>query len=127
MATILLLSHLTTLKRSHDAVKQVLEKIGYDQHEWLLCVDLKVANFLLSTIWIDSLRISDLCVTSKGMKFHQAMKEMEARYQGRWGTVILADYCWTLKRDIPAADHSRRSKRSCILFKSCILNNHYLT
>ena len=28
-------------------VKYVLEKICYDQHEWLICVDLKMVNFLL--------------------------------------------------------------------------------
>lgn len=32
-------------------------------------------------------------------RFHQDIKEME--------TVMMADYCWTLKRDIPAAEHLR--------------------
>ena len=41
------LAHLTTLKEKYEAVKYVLEKICYDQHEWLICVDLKKVNFLL--------------------------------------------------------------------------------
>ena len=47
----------------------------------------------------------------QGERFHQDMKEMETRYQGRWDAVMMADYCWTLKRDIPAAAHSRRSMK----------------
>ena len=30
---------------------------------------------------------------------------------GCWDAVMMADYCWTLKRDIPAAEHSRGSKK----------------
>ena len=33
--------------------------------------------------------------------FHQDIQEMERRYQGGWNTNMLADYCWTLKRDLP--------------------------
>ena len=37
----------TTLKEKYESVKYVLEKIGYDQHKWFICVDLKMVNFLL--------------------------------------------------------------------------------
>lgn len=47
----------------------------------------------------------------QGERFHQDMKEMETRYQGRWDAVMMADYCWNLKRDLPAAEHSRSSKK----------------
>jgi len=47
----------------------------------------------------------------QGERFHQEMKEMETRYQGRWNAVMMADYCWTLKRDIPDAEHSRVSNK----------------
>ena len=46
-----------------------------------------------------------------GERFHQDMKEMETRYQGRWDAVMMADYCWTLNRDLPDAEHSRSLKR----------------
>ena len=54
-------------------------------------------------------------------QFHQDLKEMESRYQGRWDKVMMADYCWTLTRDFPAADHSRSSKKR--KFKPWISNN----
>ncbi|UYV83278.1 hypothetical protein LAZ67_23000391 [Cordylochernes scorpioides] len=38
-----------------------------------------------------------------GERFHQDISSMEKRYQGKWSPVMLADYCWTLKRDIPQA------------------------
>ncbi|UYV72095.1 hypothetical protein LAZ67_9001801 [Cordylochernes scorpioides] len=31
---------------------------------------------------------------------------MEKRYQGKWSPGMLADYCWTLKRDVPQAKES---------------------
>jgi len=43
------LAHSTTLKEKYEVVMYVLEKICYDQHEWLICVDLKMVNFLLGT------------------------------------------------------------------------------
>ena len=47
----------------------------------------------------------------QGERFHQEIKEMETRYQGRWDTVMMADYCCTLKIDIPTTEHSRSSKK----------------
>ena len=47
----------------------------------------------------------------QGERFHQDIKEMEARYQGRWDQVMMADYCWSLKRDLPASVHRRTVKR----------------
>ena len=47
----------------------------------------------------------------QGDRFHHDMKEMETRYQERWDAVMMADYCWTLKRDILTAEHSRSSKK----------------
>ena len=47
----------------------------------------------------------------QGERFHQDIKEMEIRYQGRWDAVMMADYCWCLKRDNPAAQHTRCTKK----------------
>ena len=50
----------------------------------------------------------------QGERFHQDIKEMERRYQGRWNVNMIADYCWTLKRDDPDRVYSRKStKRNC--------------
>ncbi|KAK4875125.1 hypothetical protein RN001_011547 [Aquatica leii] len=35
----------------------------------------------------------------QGERFHQDIKTMEDRYQGRWCTHMIADYCWSLQRD----------------------------
>ena len=32
-------------------------------------------------------------------RFHQYIRTMEERYQGRWDIHMMADYCWTLIRD----------------------------
>jgi len=34
-------------------------------------------------------------------RFHQEITAMEKRYQGKWTSSMLADYCSTLKRDVP--------------------------
>jgi hypothetical protein len=44
-----------------------------------------------------------------GQRFHQDINNMEKRYQGKWSLSMLADYCWTLKRDIPQETYSRKS------------------
>ena len=42
-------------------------------------------------------------------RFHQDMRMMEERYQGRWNINMLADYCWCLKRDILVPQHKRKA------------------
>ncbi|UYV82502.1 hypothetical protein LAZ67_21002579 [Cordylochernes scorpioides] len=44
-----------------------------------------------------------------GERFHQAISSMEKRYQGKWSPAMLADYCWTLKRDLPQAKRYRNA------------------
>ena len=46
---------------------------------------------------------------------------METRYHGRWDAVMMADCCWNLKVDLPAAEHSRSLKKR--KFKPWSLNN----
>ena len=59
----------------------------------------------------------------QGEPFHQDIKEMEARYQGRWDARMMADYCWSIKRDKPDAIHSRQSRKRKFLQKhaSCFM------
>jgi len=47
-----------------------------------------------------------------GERFHQEIATMEKRYQGKWSTSMLADYCWTLGRNAPEQLHKRQAKRS---------------
>jgi len=44
-----------------------------------------------------------------GERFDQDILAMEKRYQGKWTSSILADYCWTLNRDVPEAKYRRKS------------------
>nr|CAH7743872.1 unnamed protein product [Callosobruchus chinensis] len=46
----------------------------------------------------------------QGERFHQDIKIMEDRYQGRWDIHMMADYCWSLKRDC-LQKHSRMSRK----------------
>ena len=47
----------------------------------------------------------------QGERFHQDIKVMGQRYQGRWDTHMMADYCWCLKRDCPNEQHTRKSNK----------------
>lgn len=53
----------------------------------------------------------------QGERFHQDIKEMEKRYQGRWNVSMMADYCWMLQRDIPNATHKRKCTRRSLTGK----------
>lgn len=43
----------------------------------------------------------------QGERFHQDIRTIETRYQGRWDPAMLGDYCWFLKRD-DETSHKRR-------------------
>ena len=45
----------------------------------------------------------------QGERFHQDLKVMEERYQGRWDCHMTADYCWSLKRDCPRKNYKRKA------------------
>jgi len=47
-----------------------------------------------------------------GERFHQDILAMEKRYQGKWTSSTLTDYCWTLKRYVPEANYRRKSYAS---------------
>ena len=47
----------------------------------------------------------------QGERFHQDLKEIETRYQDPRDAVMMADFCWNLRRHLPAVVHSRSSKK----------------
>lgn len=47
----------------------------------------------------------------QGERFHQDLKVMEDRYQGRWDEHMMADYCWSITRECPENIHRRKSKK----------------
>ena len=44
-----------------------------------------------------------------GERVHQNILAIEKRYQDKWTSSMLADYCWTLRRDVPEANYRRKS------------------
>jgi hypothetical protein len=51
----------------------------------------------------------------QGERFHQDIKTMEARYQGRCDAHMMADNCWNLMQDCPGRSHSQMSYRRSFL------------
>ncbi|GBL80803.1 hypothetical protein AVEN_26238-1 [Araneus ventricosus] len=47
----------------------------------------------------------------QGERFHEDIKEMERRYQGKWNVIMIADYCWMLQRDNPCKVQKRKSDK----------------
>ena len=43
----------------------------------------------------------------QGERFHQDVRDIERRYQGRWNVSMLADYCWMLKRETKEGNQKR--------------------
>ena len=69
-------------------------------------------KFIFSILFLiffppDMEKISD----ENSKRFHQEIKEMESRYQGRITKNMLADYCWFLQRKSDTVD-KRQVKRS---------------
>ena len=44
----------------------------------------------------------------QGERFHQDIKVMEHRYRGLWNVSMMADYCWSLKRESSAEKAYKR-------------------
>lgn len=53
----------------------------------------------------------DNCGMVSDKHVHQDFATMQQRYQEKWSTFMLADYCWTLARDIPERTYKRQAKR----------------
>ena len=41
------IGHSVHLKEQYEHIKTVLQLLKYDEHKWIICVDLKMVNFLL--------------------------------------------------------------------------------
>ena len=72
--------HSTTLKEKNDAIKGVLQHIKYNGHQWVICVDLKMVNFLLGQQRGDTKYPCFLCYwDSRGKANHWTKKDWPAR------------------------------------------------
>ena len=41
------IGHSTKMKEEYESIKLVLNKLAFSEHNWVICVDLKMVNFLL--------------------------------------------------------------------------------
>ncbi|GBM55237.1 hypothetical protein AVEN_31542-1 [Araneus ventricosus] len=57
-------------------------------------------------------------IEESGERFHQDIKEMERRYQGKWNVSMIAEYCWMLQRDNLCKVHKRKSNKRIFEMKS---------
>jgi len=63
----------------------------------------------------------------QGERFHQDIKTMETRYQGRWNVNMMADYCWSIKRDIIDDFHKKITFRRNFTAKDLTQNSFIAT
>ena len=80
------IGHSTTLKEKYEPVKQVLGCIKYYNHNWKICVDLKMVNFLLGQQSGYTKHPCFLCMwDSRDRVNHWVKKDMESRETLRAG------------------------------------------
>lgn len=41
------IGHFVHLEENHEHIKTALDLLKYDEHKWVICVDLEMVNFLL--------------------------------------------------------------------------------
>lgn len=58
-------------------------------------------------------------------RLHQDIKTMETRYQSRWNINMMADYCWSLKRDILVESHIKITPSRNFMEKRKIYQSEY--
>jgi len=49
-------------------------------------------------------------------RFHQDIKIMEERYQGRWGKTMMVNFCWCLQRETVNVQYKRKVNKRKMLF-----------
>ena len=76
----ILIGHSVTLKENYENIKVVLKRLKYCVHQWLICVDLKMVNFLLRQQGVHTKYPCFLCYwDSRANKEHWVRKEWPPR------------------------------------------------
>ena len=99
--------------RQADNYKDIVQKLLDNFQALGINMSIKV-HFLHSHLDRFPENLGDVS-DEQGERFHQDIKVMEERYQGRWDKKIMSDHCWCLKRDNPGSQHTRKSKKRKIL------------
>jgi hypothetical protein len=90
--------------------KELIEEMSLYHKNWLQYVLKDILASFHFDLFPDN---CSMVIDEHGEHFHQEIATMEKRYQGKWSTSMLADYCWTLTRNAPEQLHKRQAKRSC--------------
>jgi hypothetical protein len=77
-------------------------------HKVMWCNRYLKAHFLESHLNFFPVTLGTVSV-EQGERFHHDICTMDKRYQGKWSTRMLADYCWTLTGEVPQAIYSIKS------------------
>ena len=64
-------------------------------------------HFLHSHLYFFPENLGDVS-DENGERFHQDIATMENRYKGKCKPNMMADYCWSLKRDTSGSSHKRK-------------------
>ena len=80
------LGHSTTLKEKYDEIKFILEKISYRQHQWIICVDLKMVGVSpRATRWLHKISLLLMFVGQQGKNRALDTKRLAcAQYANSW-------------------------------------------
>jgi hypothetical protein len=107
---VLVVKHLLGSKKA-DSYTQLAEDMLFHFNRLGCNMSVKV-HYLHSNLYRFPENLGDLS-EEQGERFHQDIRTMETRYQGRWDAHIMAEYSWKHIRDCPRSSHSRMSyKRS---------------
>jgi hypothetical protein len=119
----------TVEREAYNAFKEVIAKFlgSYKDQNYKQIVQKNVRKVVIALGCAMSLKVhllnahldyfpENLGAVSEeqGERFHQDIKEMETRYQGRLNVNMMGDYCWLLHRDDPQATYKRKSTNEAL-------------
>lgn len=93
-------------RKSDDYVEHIEEMLSHFQR--LGCnMSIKI-HFLQSHLDHFPENLGDMS-EEQGERFHQDIRNMEERYQGRWNAHMMADFCWSIQSSTSSFKNSRKS------------------
>ena len=92
--------------RSPD-YEQTIETLLHTYNVMGCNMSLKI-HFLHSHLYFSPENLGDVS-DEHGERFHQDISTMENRYKSKFKPNMIADYCWSLKRDTSGSSHKRKA------------------
>ena len=86
--------------------EELVENLLLHYHNLGCRMSLKI-HFLHSYLPFFPSNLADVS-DEHGERFHQQIADVETRYQGKWNGAVLAEYCWTIVRDLPDKQYKRK-------------------